>query len=152
MLDSHISLDDTADLSETLRDSDRREIAAGSGRRPIESIVDSIQLSSVVMASRSKSGLLAIMGVVPARLHLPSSPWMLGTTRIPRHAVTFMRDARDFILSLPQGLFPLASMTDAHNIRSHEWLRRLGFYLEPRSVNTGRGLWRVFTMAEKPHV
>lgn len=120
---------DAKNLAANMRQADRDEIAAASGRPDIEAVVsESIAMSPVVVAVERDGKLLCIGGA--ARRSLLSdtgTPWMLGTEALEREGRLFMAHGKQCVDALLQYFTTLENYVDARNVKSIRWLRRMGF-------------------------
>ena len=69
------------------------------------------------------------------------SPWLLGTGDVERHAITFLRLNRQYVLRMLD-IFPhLVNFVDARHTVAIRWLKWLGFKFAPGPVPYGmRGM------------
>lgn len=73
---------------------------------------------------------ICMFGVSPGELG-EGRPWMVGTEDLDRFAVVFLRRCRKQVEAMLD-MFPvLANYVSADNVRAIEWLRWLGFTIEP---------------------
>jgi hypothetical protein len=127
-----------------LREADRQEIYAHSGRTPEEALRVSARMSDVSACFYADGEPLLIFGVVQASRGKPGLkpqgvPWMMGTDLIssPKVRRQFARESRKKVDELLRVRYSsLTNITDARNKVHHRWLSWCGFkYL--RTVPVG---------------
>lgn len=112
-------------------------------------IASSIARSTMCWACYVDGQLAAIFGCAPFGSALDSRgvPWLLGTDLIPKHRRTLMRHARRYIARMLAAYPALINTVHAENTVAVEWLRHMGFHLEPAApIHTG-AMFHVFTMS-----
>ena len=121
--------EDVEYLADNLRQQDRDEVLAWSGRSNIAAILhESITMSPLCVAVEKYGRLLCIGGA--ARRSLLSSvgtPWMLGTDELSNEGRLFVAHGRRCINELLTVFDGLENYVDARNLKSIVWLRRMGF-------------------------
>lgn len=152
--------DDSQELIENMRDSDRAEIAMCDGGTPDDIVPASIFVSKASFAMRAdhEGPLFCLFGV--SILDCPdgmASVWELGTPEIDRDPVSFWRTCRKALATcwhaVPKANI-LYNYIPASNDRSRRWLERLGAIFHP-VVKTTAGIDMVgftFIRQEAPHV
>lgn len=133
-----------AQLAPRLRAADLAEIAAGTGRPPIEVIRTGIADSVRAWAVFIDGSIAAVFGV--GRIDRETgAPWLLGTEAIDRNPMAFVRVSAHYILTM-RAMFPvLRNVVHAENVKAVRWLRRAGFTIHP-AVPYGSGMFHPFEM------
>lgn len=57
-------------------------------------------------------------------------PWMIGSSKLDDHAMTFLRNSHRALSFMSLGYDTLFNYVDARNTKAIEWLRWLGFDIE----------------------
>lgn len=133
-------------LAPILRQSDRDEINAGSGRHPTAVLAHGMMISTLTWSAFIDGRIVAMFGVAPgSMIDGIGVPWLLGTDEIDQHPRAFVRTARAYIRRMRE-LYPtLRNIVHADNTKAVRWLRRAGFDVMP-PVAHGRGLFHPFEM------
>jgi hypothetical protein len=120
------ALEDVLDVAPRLREQDRIEVCAATGKSPMEAVSGSFQ--------RSKRTWAAVIGGRPECLfgigeldHRHGVPWMVGTPALLRHQRRLLVDARSVVEDMQAAYRVLYNITHARNYVSIRWLYRLGF-------------------------
>ncbi|MFZ5692456.1 MAG: hypothetical protein ACOY5F_14500 [Pseudomonadota bacterium] len=111
-----------------MRQADRDEIAAGSGKSPREALAFSLRKSAQAWTAIIDGRPEVMFGVADLNILAGvGAPWLLGTDAIDLHFRQFLRRSvswRDQLL----GRYPvLRNFVDDRNVVSIRWLRWLGF-------------------------
>lgn len=113
------------------QDVDEVEAARGPGST-LQAVQDGIDASTMCWTAEDPTGLVAIFGLVPLTLMGDTAvPWMLGTTRVDRHAGSLIRLAPSYIARMLAAYPRLLNAVDSRNAKACRWLRRAGFSLGP---------------------
>ena len=125
-------------LANKMRRADRDEVAAEGGRGPYAALRDSLASSAVAWTGLVNDEPVCMFGVSPIDiLGGVGSPWLLGTDKIRKHSVTFLKLNRLYIPKMLD-LFPhLVNYVDVRNALSIRWLRWLGFAVDDKAVPYG---------------
>lgn len=119
---------DAIELAPRLRAADKAEIAAASGREPIEVLKEGVKLSSEVYAiERAEVGVIALFGVAPGSAPKMGVVWLLGSDALLDIRTTFLRHSREWLEQLFSNYDYLANAVYAANTAHVRWLRWLGF-------------------------
>lgn len=121
------TLHDCLSLADRLRPCDLTEIAKGSGRRPVDVLMESVRDSSFCQAITTDDDLVvALWGVVPLN---PDSGaiWMLGSPEIASVSLPFLRACEPSVASQLEVYPKLVCASWRGNRLHHRWLLWLGF-------------------------
>ena len=117
-------------IAKRMRQADRDEVLAASGRSPGQALVFSLRKSSVSWTALVDGRPEVMFGVgdlnILARV---GAPWLLGTDAVEIHSVAFLRRSRGFTDQLLRRYSVLRNFVDDRNTVSIRWLRWLGFTL-----------------------
>jgi hypothetical protein len=127
-------LADDADIrhvTENLRQWDREEIAAATGKAPEAVVPYSIAVSYATYAVFDPSGTpMAIFGVtdgtIPGEKERWGIPWLLGTNAIFAYPVSFIRAAPTIVSMVEEDFDVLWNFTLKGNNPYYRWLRHAG--------------------------
>lgn len=121
--------EDVRPIALNLRQADRDEIQAGSGRSPLQVVGDSVGCSTEVYTIFETKTMLpcAIFGIAPSHYApLATQIWCLGTDKLSFVGVGFLK-ASVFYINKFQKQYPvLTNVVDCRNtvhIRYLEWLK-----------------------------
>lgn len=121
----------------------------GPGKLPW-ALAESVARSPLAWAAVDDAGaLIALFGVAPANGLLGDKgfPWLIGTTRLPRHRRALSRLAPPYIDLMLEAFPVLLNLVDARNAVSLAWLRRVGFTIHPAAPAGAAGLpFHLFTL------
>jgi hypothetical protein len=117
-------------IARRMRQADREEVSAASGRSPAGALVYSLRKSAVAWTVLIDGRPECLFGVGDVNILAGvGCPWLLGTDAVEKNYRAFLRgsvDCRDQLLSM----YPtLRNFVDARNVVSIRWLRWLGFRL-----------------------
>lgn len=130
-----------------MRQADRDEVLASSGKTPFEALVFSLRKSSFaytalvdgrpeVMFGCGDINVLAEMG----------APWLLGTDAVDANYVAFLRMSKKWKRELLGRYQVLRNVVDDRNVVSKRWLSWLGFKLgDPLALKNGH-IFRLFEL------
>lgn len=140
--------DHVAFVASNMRQADREEVAASSGKSPFEALEFSLSRSSVsrtvlvdgVPAGMFGCGDLNILTNV-------GSPWLLATDDIASSRRQFLAASVDWRDQLLQRYSTLRNVVDDRNLASIRWLKWLGFsFSEAFPIRKGGPAFRLFEM------
>ena len=121
-------LEDAAALAPILRAADLQEIAASSGRPPLEVLEDGLRHSPAPYAAALSDGtVVALLGVAPTATPELGAVWLLGSDHLSTHRLTFLRHSREWLRILFADYQLLGNLVDARNTLHVAWLRWMGF-------------------------
>ena len=136
-------------LALVLRQADREEVEALTGRDAREALVESVVRSAAAWAGLANGELLCLFGVVPVSLvGVTGIPWLLGSDAVTRYGRPFLRRNRVYLREMLREFPVLRNVVDARNTVSIRWLEWLGFTLGTPQPMGVRGLPFIpFTMS-----
>lgn len=116
-----------------LREADRLEIRAASGKSPEVALHESLELSTKAWVLLNKGIACGMWGVAPWP-HSPGLgvPWLLATPAFDLHhnRRELLRHTRRYVGEMGEGFDYLVNYTDARHRESHRWLKWAGFQLD----------------------
>ena len=128
-------------LTLVLRQADREEVEALTGRDPREALVESVARSASAWAGLADGELVCLFGVVPMTLvGVTGIPWLLGAESVTRYGRPFLRRNRAWLREMRHAFPVLRNVVDARNTVSIRWLEWLGFTLGTPQPMGVRGL------------
>lgn len=135
-------------IARRMRQADRDEIAAASGRSPGRALAFSLRKSSLAYTAMVDGVPEVMFGVGDINvLTRTGAPWLLGTDAVTTHYVAFLRGSVNWREQLLRRYRVLMNAVDDRNTASKRWLRWLGFTLgEPRPLGVERKPFRVFEL------
>jgi hypothetical protein len=117
-------------LALVLRQADREEVEALTGRDAREALVESDVRSAAAWAGLANGELVCRFGVVPVSLvGVTGIPWLLGSDAVTRYGRPFLRRNRAYLREMLREFPVLRNVVDARNTVSIRWLEWLGFTL-----------------------
>jgi hypothetical protein len=117
-------------LALVLRQADREEVEALTGRDAREALVESVVRSAAAWAGLANGELVCLFGVVPVSLvGVTGIPWLLGSDAVTRYGRPFLRRNRAYLREMLREFPVLRNVVDARNTVSIRWLEWLGFTL-----------------------
>lgn len=115
-------------LAENLRDIDRREVAAVTGRSVKAAIISGSRMSDYCRVGCADGVPFCIYGV--RRMSATSDSgiiWMLATDDLPKHAIKFGRECGNEVRKMLDGFKLVENWCHADNKITIRWLKWLGF-------------------------
>lgn len=124
-------------MSERLRKADAREVYAASGASPFEALESGfLGTGDVVVGADEDNNPVCMGGVV--RVHpMAGCVWMLGTTDLEKHKLSFLRRSKPFIDEWHKKFPVLYNCVDERNQLHIKWLQWLGFVFIRRHPEWG---------------
>lgn len=115
-------------LGPRLREEDRREVAAASGRDPTDVLLAGLG-GDVCLTGLSPEGEPMTMGGVypDPEDEWAGQIWLLASPVILRHQITFLRRSRELLGALDTRYRLLWNRVDARNEVHMKWIRWMGF-------------------------
>lgn len=137
-----------APIAMNMRQADRDEVAASSGRAPYEAIEHSLSRSQITGTVLIDGRPAALFGCGDLSiLTRVGSPWLLGTDDLALAPVAFMRASVDWRDKLFERYDVLRNLVDDRNVASIRWLEWLGFSMsDPLPVGKGGLPFRLFQL------
>jgi hypothetical protein len=124
-------LDDAVRLAPLLREEDKKEIWAYTGKEPYEALLNGVLLSDVVHTVVASNHVpIAIFGVLThQKWSEVGVVWLLGTPLLKEYRMQFLRNSRDWVQWMHQKWPILHNYVYAENRLHITWLKWLGFKL-----------------------
>ncbi|WP_339084245.1 phage protein Gp13 family protein [Hyphomicrobium sp. ghe19] len=117
-------------IARRMREADRLEVHAASGKTPGQALAFSLRKSSVAWTWLVDGRPEAMFGVGDLNILAGvGAPWLLGTDVVLAHQMEFLRRSREWRNQLLQRYSTLTNFVDVRNEVSVRWLRWLGFKL-----------------------
>jgi hypothetical protein len=116
-----------------MRQADRDEVFASSGRSPLWCLVQSYRRSSICMVALVDGQPEVIFGAGDINiLTATGAPWLLGSDAVVKYRVEFLRQSVHWREQLLRRYAVLRNVVDCRNKVAVRWLRWLGFsFSEP---------------------
>lgn len=117
-------------IARDMRAADRAEIWATALLQPAEGLALSLATSPLAWTGLvdGRPACMFGAGAAPGTSN-HGVPWLLGTDRIERHQVAFLRRNRAYVEAMQERFSILSNRVDARNADSIRWLLWLGFTL-----------------------
>lgn len=133
-------------IADRMRQADRDEVLAASGRSPREALEYSLQKSSIARTALVDGVPEVMFGAGDVNiLTRTGAPWLLGTDAIDRHWVAFLRGSIGSLAQLSARYDVLINLVDDRQSASIRWLQWLGFTVgEPITAGVERRAFRLF--------
>ena len=113
-------------VADNIRQADKDELYAASGKFPLHAILDGYTHSDYLKTGCVNGVPINIFGTVPV-LEETAIVWMVGTDKIKDISIRFLRDSVIYADEMQQGYRLLWNYVDARNHTHHRWLQWLGF-------------------------
>jgi len=115
-------------MAETLRPADKAEVYAAAGIQPFDALFQGLQNSDLPVVGADENDIpVAMGGVCSTEEPLAGLVWMLATTDIEKHKISFLRQSRDLVMGWHDRYPVLFNAVDERNELHIKWLRWLGF-------------------------
>lgn len=125
-----------------VREADRQEILASSGKSPEDALPYSLAISTKAWVLLDKGVACGMWGIAPWP-HSPALgiPWLLATSTFDRHhnRRELLRHTRHYVEEMGKGFQFLINYTDVRHRESHRWLQWAGFKLDDFEPRFGHG-------------
>lgn len=134
-------------IAPRMREADANEVMAGSGHKPLEALLYSLDHSDWAMTGMADGVPEVMFGVGTINiLNRIGAPWLLGTDAVQRHYRPFLRASLMWKSQMLSQYVELCNMVDDRNEVSKRWLQWLGFELS-KPVDIGGGVkFRQFSL------
>lgn len=131
-----------------MRQADRDEVKAASGKSPFEALEYSLEKSSVARTVLVDGVPAGMFGCGDLNILLGiGCPWLLGTDDLMLERRAFLRASVDWRNQLLSRYAVLRNLIDDRNDVSIRWLRWLGFgFSDPMPVGKSGEMFRLFEM------
>lgn len=115
-------------IARNMRAADRAEVAAASGKSPVQALAFSIRHSALCRTALFDGVPAVMFGVGDLNILAGvGAPWVLGTDAIEAGAPGFLRRSREWRDQLLRRYSTLRNLVDVRNEVSIRWLGWLGF-------------------------
>lgn len=115
-------------LAAVMRQADRDEVMASTGRDVLSVLAQSFRSSSLCMVALIDGQPEVIFGVGDLNiLTATGAPWLLGSDAVELHRVEFLRGSVHWRDQLLRRYAVLRNIVDCRNTSAIRWLRWLGF-------------------------
>ena len=140
-MDKHLiptTVEDVEYIAPRLREADRQECTAATGKDPLEILKMSLLIGDITLTLTATDGTrVGLLGV--AKSHLPDAGviWLCATDDIYQYQMTFLRRSKKVLPKLLE-LYPvLHNAVDARNELHIKWLKWMGFTFIKRHEEWG---------------
>lgn len=115
-----------------LREADRIEVLRAHGHSGEKALHNSLRRSRYALTALVDGAPVAMFGVVPSGLISTAGViWLLATDESEKHWMRFGKISRDAVEFFRTQFSVIENFVDAENTTSINWLRWLGFTLDP---------------------
>lgn len=129
------------ELIGTMRQADRQEVEASSGKDHARVLRESVAMSEMCWTGLIDGQVACIFGCGSTSLIDPVGiPWLLGSDLITLHAKPFLRRSRPYVREMQGRWVWLENWVDARNDKSIAWLKWLGFAMDEAKPYGAAGL------------
>lgn len=135
-------------VARLMRQADRDEVFAASGKTPVQSLTFSLRHSRVAWTVLVDGKPEVIFGLADMNvLAGVGAPWLLGTDAVTRHSTAFLRGSVEWRGQLLARYPTLRNLVDDRNAVSKRWLKWLGFTLSsPIPIGHDGAAFRLFEL------
>jgi hypothetical protein len=140
-----------AHIAANIRETDRRELYDYMMLTPQEALERSFASSKLAWTGLIDGVPVAMFGVVPASfLSETGRPWLISTTEIEKHQLTFLRRCKPVVKTMTLCYSRLENFVAEYNTNAIAWLYWLGFkFGKPEPMGAMRVPFIKFTMETK---
>ena len=127
------TLEDADEMAPNMRESDQAELEACTGHSPKRALRDSIKCTESPLVGVADGEIGCIYGVAVFDTQPYTGViWLLGTSLIATHSLTFLRHSRNWVREVQgSGKYKyIGNYVHGENQASIDWLRWLGFTIE----------------------
>lgn len=128
---------DAESLAPRMREADKAEVKAASGKHPYLALLEGIDCSEQAYTAEVGGEPIAIFGVCPTDNPSVGVVWLLGSDVISKHRIDFLRKSRDWVDHFQTKYPVLCNAIDARNTVHIRWLQWLGFTFIQELPNHG---------------
>lgn len=129
---------DVAVVASDMRPDDVAEVEASCGLDPLGALARSFAMSDMAWTGTVDGVPVCMFGVAPLSVMGGiGSPWLLGTPKMERVPLTFLRLNREYVARMLERYGHLVNHVDARNRVSIRWLRWLGFHVDENAFPMG---------------
>ncbi len=123
-------------IAANVRESDRQELFDYSLLSPVEALERSYSISKLAWTGLIDGEPVVMFGVVSASLLSDTGiPWMIGTTELDKHQITFLKRCKPVVHKMNMCYKRLENYVAAYNIKAIQWLKWLRFeFDEPQPM------------------
>lgn len=142
-MDKHLiptTVDDVEYIAPRLREADRQECLAATGKEPLEVLKMSLLIGDMTLTLTATDGTrVGLLGVAKSPLPDAGVIWLCATDDIYQYQMTFLRRSIK-VLPLLHDRYPvLHNAVDARNELHMKWLKWMGFTFINRHEEWGHG-------------
>jgi hypothetical protein len=120
------ALQDALDIAPRLREQDRIELEAATGKDPVAAITAAVEATSRMWAAVIDGQVECIFGIGEATRQV-GVPWMLATDAVVEHQRALVEDALSIVEDMQEAYPLLTNFVHSDNTAAIAWLRHLGF-------------------------
>lgn len=122
------SVNDLDYIAPRLRQADRNECLAATGKEPLGILYQSLLLGDITLTMRTPEGKrVGLCGVAPSPFSDAGVVWMCATDAIMKHQMAFLRRSKAALDYLSADYDVLHNCVDARNTVHIKWLKWMGF-------------------------
>lgn len=143
---------DAESLAPRMREADKAEVKAASGKHPYLVLLEGIEASEQAYTALVDGEPIAIFGVCPTDNPSVGVVWLLGSDVISAHRIDFLRKSRDWVERFQSKYPVLCNSIDARNTVHIKWLQWLGFTFIQELQNHGVEHRLFYQFVRIPHV
>lgn len=124
---------DALEIAAHARQADIVELWASGYTTPLEAMMKGIDVSDGrAMTGFVNGEAVCMWGIADgSMLGGVGVPWMIGSEKLDKYALAFLRRCSGELSKMAQGYDILVNWVDARNTKAIEWLRWLGFEIRP---------------------
>ena len=117
-----------AHIAANVRDADQQEMFDYLLMSPKEALERSYAVSKLSWTGLIDDEPVAMFGVAPASfLSDTGLPWLIGTDKIEKHQITFLRKCKPYVQKMNDVYPKLQNHVAEYNVKAIRWLAWLGF-------------------------
>ena len=122
------SVNDLDYIAPRLRQADRNECLAATGKEPLGILYQSLLLGDITLTMRTPEGeRVGLCGIAPSPFSNAGVVWMCATDAIMKHQMAFLRRSKAALDYLGADYDVLHNCVDARNTVHIKWLKWMGF-------------------------